>query len=431
MGSLATGQVVAEVDGNESVYRISLDQRSRYEVLSGQFRAGGTGGDQVAAFRTLLRFDADWDPVGIVTEMMDSRQALADMGSALNTSTVDAFAVLQAHAVWRPHPGHQIRLGRMTRDLGSRRLVARNRYRNTLNSFTGAHWMWDPMESPLSAEAFYWLPVQRLPTDLPSLLGNEIARDEESFRRQFWGLVFRHSGMPWRTHLAASYFGLHEEPDWGLSRQLQTLALRWHRPQSEGSVDFELEAALQWGRSRLAAAGPDLDPLASFAHASAGYTFEMPWKPRLGFAIDYASGDSNPADGRNGRFDTLFGARRFEYGPTGIYGAIARGNLISPEVRLTAKPTQSVSFTIAHRGVWLESAKDAWTSAGVADPTGNSGHHVGQQVEARVRWRPEHKRFEIAVGVAHLFTGSFLDRAPNASRQGDTTYGYAQTTLRF
>lgn len=429
---IASGSMsLAETGKEGSPFQVRFEQRSRYEVLDSQFRSGGRGGDQVAAFRTLLRLDADWDPVAVMAEIIDSRQALADPGSALTTATVDAFSVLQAHVLWKAQPEHEVRLGRMAFDLGSRRLVARNRYRNTINSFTGLRWNWRPQDSGWVGEAFYLLPVQRLPADVPSLLANEVTHNGESFRRQFWGLVMERADLPGDSCLALSYFGLHESPNWGRCRRLHTVALRWHRAPEAAAFDWELETALQWGRSRLVAAGPDLDHLASFTHASVGYTAEVAWKPRIRLAIDYASGDSNPGDGHNHRFDTLYGARRFEFGPTGIYGAIARSNLISPELRLTADPTPVLSFMIAHRGIWLASAQDAWTTGGVVDPTGGSGRHVGQQVEARLRWRPKHERFEVGIGIAHLFTGRFLDRAPSASGQGDTTYGYAQTTLRF
>jgi hypothetical protein len=68
-------------------------------------------------------------------------------------------------------------------------------------------------------------------------------------------------------------------------------------------------------------------------HAWAGYTFNTAWLPRVSFQYDQASGDSaNPATFT--RFDTLFGARRWEFGPTSLYGAVQRSNLISPGVRL-------------------------------------------------------------------------------------------------
>ena len=86
--------------------------------------------------------------------------------------------------------------------------------------------------------------------------------------------------------------------------------------------------------------------MAGFAHASAGYTFDAAWTPRVRVAWDYASGDADPNDGQNNRFDTLFGARRFEYGPTGIYGAVFRANLNSPEIRLILKPNKQVTIIV-------------------------------------------------------------------------------------
>lgn len=411
----------------------TAEQRARYETLDGQFRAGRRGGDQAIAFRTLIKAEADFDPVRFLTELMDSRQVLADTGSALNTGTVDSFALLQAHLAWDMSPDSRLRIGRMTQNLGGRRLVARNAYRNTINTFTGMDWLWQPDDGPFTLHAFYLLPVRRLPGDLPSLRDNDIQFDQEDFRQQFWGLRALMNERPFNSRLELYTYGLHEDPSWrrGRGRKLFTHGFRLNRAPAKGRFDFDLESALQWGQSRLAAAGPRLEHLAWFGHASVGYTFDAPWKPRLRLAYDHASGDANPSDGRNQRFDTLFGARRFEYGPTGLYGAIARSNLHSPEVRLTLKPHAKVDFRLAHRGVWLASSKDAWTSSGVQDVSGASGHHVGQQVEASLRWKVIPDRFELETGLAHFFAGSFLDRAPNATGQGDTSYGYFQTTLRF
>ena len=46
--------------------------------------------------------------------------------------------------------------------------------------------------------------------------------------------------------------------------------------------------------------------------------------------------------GENNRFDTLYGARRFDFGPTSIYGPFIRSNLNSPALRLFFKPEKTI-----------------------------------------------------------------------------------------
>ena len=73
-------------------------------------------------------------------------------------------------------------------------------------------------------------------------------------------------------------------------------------------------------------------------------------------------------------------------------------------------------------------------TTGVVDPLGDSGDHVGTQLEVRVRWRPVPGTVQLEAGYAHLFTGEFIDTnspTSNSNREGDSDYFYAQTTLRF
>jgi hypothetical protein len=144
----------------------------------------------------------------------------------------------------------------------------------------------------------------------------------------------------------------------------------------------------------------------------------------------YASGDRDPFDGSNERFDTLFGARRFEFGPTSIYGAFSRSNINSPGIRLQLRREPRWNAFIDYRAVWLASARDEWGGTGVRDPSGNSGSFVGQQVEMRLRWKLLPGNLMLEAGYAHLFAGEFIDEAPN-SNGGDTNYVYTQMLLRF
>ena len=210
--------------------------------------------------------------------------------------------------------------------------------------------------------------------------------------------------------------------------------MRLSRAPAKGAWSFDVESVAQVGKTRAStdpADTTDLDHRAYLQHAEVGYTFDRSWAPTVAVLYDYASGDDRPDDDESNRFDTLFGARRFEYGPTGIYGVFARSNVQSPGYRLTAKPASGVDVMVAHRLYWLASASDAWTTSGVRDPSGEAGSFVGQQLEARLRWEVVPGNLRLEVGGAHLFAGGFFDDAPNATGQGDPTYGYVAVDVRF
>lgn len=102
------------------------------------------------------------------SELADSRGYVSD-DPALNSSAVNTLELLQAYValtgtdVIAPGDYTDLTFGRLTLDLGSRRLVARNSYRNTINGFTGidAQWLTPGRHS---LRAFAAMPVIRRPT---------------------------------------------------------------------------------------------------------------------------------------------------------------------------------------------------------------------------------------------------------------------------
>lgn len=162
-------------------------------------------------------------------------------------------------------------------------------------------------------------------------------------------------------------------------------------------------------------------------HLEVGYTFTAPWPPQLLLQHDYAGGDDASGDGDNNRFDTLFGARRFDFGPTSIYGPFARSNLSTPGARLKLQPHENISSFISLRGFWLASNDDVWTTAGIGDAPGNSDNYIGTQLEARFRWEPLPGNIRFEAGAAYLFSGDVMKMAG----RNDATYFYTQAVFWF
>jgi len=320
-------------------------------------------------------------------------------------------------------------------DGGGLRLVARNEFRNTINAFAGLDLRW---EGPREAEfrTFGVMPVVRLPSGEDRLRDNRVEFDRTNTDALLWGAHFVGAPVGDGIRLGAFVVGLHEQ-DSPISpssnRQLVTPGLRAHRSPEAGRVDFDVEAAAQFGSSRASTEPEDRDDLTHLAfalHASTGYRFDTRWTPRMAAMLDVGSGDRDPDDRRNGRFDTLFGARRFDFGPTGIYGAIARRNAVTPGWRLEVEPHRRVDAFAGYRLLWLASARDSWTTASVRDRDGDSGTFVGQQLEGRVRVHVLPKNLVFELGGALFVRGRFArDAAAGAGDRGaPAVYVYTQLT---
>lgn len=431
-------------------YSFKVEHRTRYERLNDPFQTPRVGESRdestsVMVHRTLLHGRIAM-PAGfsIGAELMDSRTSF-DGDTVFNSTIVNPVELLRAYLEYRGEVDGgrlAVRAGRITMDVGSRRLVARNRFRNTINGFTGVDVEWQGGEDRdgLTLRAFLTLPVQREPNPQNARARRrryrrqDVVFDTESFDVAFWG-VFAARDYEAIGRVEAFLFGLHESDDADRptrNRQLYTPGFRVFRSPARGAFHYTAEAALQFGQSRAnASTTQELDHFAWFVHSSGGYTFDVPWSPRLSLHVDYASGDGGSGDGNNERFDTLFGARRFDYGPTGIAGAFARTNVISPGVFVEIHPSDRLRLSTSVRTYWLASKSDRWGLTGVSDPAGSSGNHVGTHVVATIRWEAIPGNLFFDTGYAHLFDGEFMDNAPNSPSQGDSEYYHLQATIKF
>ncbi len=379
--------------------QISGEHRTRYETIDEQFRLKtngeiAKGGDQALVFRTLIHAKVDLGYFRIGAEMEDSRIELADSGTAssndrLTVGIANSFELLQAYIeipindLFVAGSTSLLRGGRMTMDIGSRRLVARDGYGNTILAFTGLDWQWKANEKEF--RAFYTLPIQGLNSG--NIADNHQKFDREHLEVRFWGLYYRQPLLTEVDKAEVFLFGLDEEDAEGRetkNRELYTFGMRFWRKPKLGQFDYQLEAFYQLGKSRNSkTATNDLDHWAHSHHAEVGYSLNLPLSPRLYFQYFYVSGDNDPNDGQNNRFDSLYdGARRSDFGATGIFGAFRRSNLNSPSLHLNLKPYENIFTLFSLRGFWLASTEDTWTGAKI---TGEDSY-IGTQMEARLRW---------------------------------------------
>lgn len=420
---------------------LSVEQRVRYESMDGRFVANGKGGDQQIPLQLAVAMEARLGGFRFGGEFLDARQLGADSGSGVNNTHEDSADFIQGYIGWADQNvgysgiGVDVTAGRQSLNLGSRRLVARNVFRNTINAFTGgklrvtdySHWQFT---------GFVTTPVNRFPSAANDILNDRHVFDEEDGHTLFSGGFLELFNVFDRTNLELYLYHLDESDGSGLAtrnRRLFTPGARLFMRPAKGKFDIQLETIGQVGTMRAttgAKDGKDLDHTAWVQHVDAGYTFDIPWSPRIAVEHDYATGDDDPNDAQSQRFDTLFGARRFEFGPTGSYGAFARANLNSPGFRINASPREDVLLGLSYRAFWLDSTKDSWGGTGLQDKNGRSGDFVGQQLELTTRY-DFNSSLNFEAGWTHLFKGEFAKKAPSAPIGEDVDYFYVQTLLRF
>lgn len=421
--------------------RVEGSIRPRYEALANPFVAGRTENDEYIGLQTQIRVEFDLGAAFTAGgELLDHRFIAGNETGAV-PGEIDTLEPAQAYLAWRPKDflaaGADLNLtaGRFTMDIGSRRLSARANFRSLLQSFDGVRAVWTS-PSHIIVTLAATSPVARAPSDAASAIDNEVALNRTQDNTHL-SIAHLDAPLPFDMRGEVYLFDLDEDDASDAqtrNRDLSTLGLRLHRPAHAGRFDFDLEYVRQTGSVHATTGVGDVTPLdhdADMAHLEAGFTFDAPWSPRLALQFDYASGDDSPLDNRNERFDALFGDRSFEFGPTSIYGIVARANLVSPGIRLEVKPDGMSDAYIMVRHVALDSATDSYANTNVRDPSGASGDDVGVTIEGRYRHWLVKDSLRLSLGAATMLQGSFMERAPNATDQGDPVYGYTELTWSF
>ncbi len=410
---------------------LDFEQQTRYQHLDGQFRAGLDGSDQGLEWRNALTAEADFEGFSITAEVADMRTYLVDRDTPLDSFTNNPIDILQAN-VTIPFAGLLneedqgfIRIGRFTMDQGSRRFVARNRFRNTINSFGGIQARLENGNS--SIELFYTRPTTRRVSG--DWIDNDPRLDRQSSDR-FWGGFVTTELTAQADTLQVYLLGADERRDRPANQRFDVLntGVRLFRNPAPGRWHYDTEALYQFGDApALDAESQQLDHKAHYLHLSLGYSFEASWQPRLSFIYHYGSGDKDPLDDESNELDHLFGVPRPDFGPTGLFRAFQRVNTSSPGLMLNLQPATNIDAYVRWQRPSLAEEAQGWRTTRYRHP-GNLGEDfLGDQLETRVRWHLFSNRLTIDGGYTWINAGSYMDRV----NKGDSHYVYLQTILRL
>ena len=436
---------------------LGMEFRTRQEIRDNDFRRAAQNVDEPLLLRTraYVGIKNILDPLRFAVEVQDSGRSFGDYTRQYDTRDVNQADILQAFAelnfkqtfLGKDGLGNDrsiwIRAGRHAWEAGDRRLVARNEWRNTTNTFEGLRSNIGDKKNDWQLELFAVKPVQRFT--------NSIDKADDS--QHFYGSIFNYRGWSDVVTFEPSYFLLKQDgskvkfnsggevltgsnaTSAKIDREIHTAGLRAYGQIPKTQWDFDASYLQQWGHQQK-----DFNSTVFFDHdahaynAEIGYSFKHPWKPRLSAFYGVASGDKNNNDTSNQRFERLFGFAR----PWSNDDYIQMENIRSPKLRVEFEPNASfldnIKVDTGFSWYHLDSAKDRWNAgANLQDKTGASGKDLGKEYDLRVRFYIN-QYASLNLGYAYFWAGDFVKTtsrqiAGQSNRDANSQFLYTELTV--
>jgi len=394
---------------------LGLDYRFRAEYRDDDIRRNLSGTDQPFLHRTraYLGIHDRFDPFRFAIEMQDSRRH----NSAFERDNRDwnEFELIRLQAELHfddllcsdPRGNERpvsLRYGIQNFELLDRRLLANNQWRNTANTFLGFRGAVGQESNDWSVDFLAVQPMER----------EKYKPDEPVDGRWVFGLIGHWRGWSEIVTLEPFYFGLTQDQGPGVAeRVVHSPGLRAYGSVGQTGLDFDFSVISQFGNNgarQINACG---------GTAEIGYRFALPWKPRLSAFCGYASGDKDPSDGDDERFERFYGFGR----PWSANDYIVFENIRTPKFRVELTPTEKLQIDFGYSWYYLASATDRFAGANNArDLTGLSGSEIGHEFDIRARWQITRK-LEAILGYSHFIAGDFTSQV---LRPDDTDFAYLE-----
>ncbi|MBI4463540.1 MAG: alginate export family protein, partial [Acidobacteria bacterium] len=349
-----------------------------------------------------------------LVQLQDSRLWGQEVSTASNESNVDLHqAYLQVDRFL--HDTLSLRVGRQELAYGNERLVGAFGWNNVGRSFDGLKLGYSVSQG--GADFFFSRTADRRNTgrgsgseDLIGVYGR-IGKAGAIIGLEPYALYLRDG-----QEIQGERLGVQPQP-----MRILTLGFR-HFAQFSSGFGYTLENAYQVGEN-----GPDTHRAAALA-AIARYRSTRRFSPEIGFEYDFATGDSDPRDGRSGEFNNLFPTNHAHYGYADYMGW---RNMHNFKPYFSFQPFPNVRTELSYHRFLLAESRGAWkNTVGKVlgfDPTGRLGTDLGHEIDLTVTF-PLYEQVRMLAGYSVFIPGQFA-----RSTQGPRTsqLGYLQTLVTF
>lgn len=392
------------------------------------------------------------DPLRFTIEVEDAQRNNSQFTRSFDTRDVNKAEPIQAYLelyfknsiLGKDDLGNDrpisIKAGRQAFEYLDRRLFARNEWRNTTNNHQGIRATFGQKKNDWQLDLLALKPVQRFTEQL----------DEVNHSQDIYGAIFDWRRWSDVVTLQPYYYvfkqdgdkvkfntnGFTESPQNKIDRTIHTAGLRAFGVIAKSGFDYDANYVKQWGdQDKRNNSGDLLDNLDHDAYsynAEIGYSPKHSWKPRFSAFYGFASGDKNPNDGKNQRFDAPFGFAR----PWSNNDYFDMANIRAPKVRVEFEPQlswlESLKVDAGFSWYRLDSDTDRWRGGDLQYKSGkNGGKDVGKEFDVRVRF-PINQYVSANLGYAHFWAGDFTKtetEKADPNRKDNSDFLYAEFSI--
>ncbi|ELR73376.1 hypothetical protein C900_04228 [Fulvivirga imtechensis AK7] len=392
---------------------VGLDYRARFEVRHNDLRREVITTDYPLLLRSraYIGIKNIIDPFRAVIEFEDAHRVngkfAPDNRDFNRAELIQAYAELHfKNALGKDDLGNSralfIRFGRQAFEFTDRRLIGLNRWRNTTNNFLGLRTTLGQEKNDWQLDLLALRPINRLIDEF----------DKTDNNRDFWAVIGHWRKWSDALTIEPYYLGLKQRPaaaNNNRERIIHSPGIRFYGWFNSNHINYDFTYTQQFGEDN------GLDHNAYAVTAEVGYKFQqIKSKPRVSLFYGHVSGDKDPNDNVNNRFERFFGFAR----PWSSDDYVIPENIITPKLKLEFEPVKGVKFDGGYSFYWLASSTDRFNNllagSNNRDVTGNSGTFLGHGLDARVRFVPT-KFIDANIGYTHYTMGEFVQNRQEAA----------------